>query len=77
MTRQLRRSRDRAARKRRQVTKLVREGTGHFSPQDRRETRLSGRPERLQRHVLDRDFKTELLNAQSISQMEVTVPEQV
>jgi hypothetical protein len=73
MTRQLRRSRDRAARKRRQVTKLVREGTGHLSAQDKREMRLSGRPERLQRHVLERDFKTELLNAQSISQMEVTI----
>lgn len=63
MTRQLRRSRDRAARKRRQVTKLVREGTGHLSSQDKREMRLAGRPERLERQMLDQDLKVELLTA--------------
>lgn len=65
MTRQLRRSRDRAARKRRQVTKLVREGTGHLSSQDKRETRLAGRPERIERHMLDQDLKVELLDVQA------------
>jgi len=63
MTRQLRRSRDRAARKRRQVTKLVREGTGHLSAQDKREMRLEGRPQRLERQLLDRDLKKEIVNA--------------
>jgi hypothetical protein len=64
MTRQLRRSRDRAARKRRQVTKLVREGTGHLSSQDKRELRLAGRPERIERHILAEDLKVELLNVE-------------
>ena len=63
MTRQLRRSRDRAARKRRQVTKLVREGTGHLSDQDKREMRLGGRPERIERHIMERELKTEIVNA--------------
>jgi hypothetical protein len=71
MTRQLRRSRDRAARKRRQVTKLVREGTGHISAQEKREMRLAGRPERLTRQVLERDFKAEIVTAQSPSLAEV------
>ncbi len=64
MTRQIRRSRDRAARKRRQVTKLVREGTGHLSSQDRRETRLAGRPERLERQMLDQDLKGEMMHVE-------------
>jgi hypothetical protein len=64
MTRQLRRSRDNAARKRRQVTKLVREGTGHLSSQDKRELRLAGRPARMERHMLDQDLKVELLNTE-------------
>lgn len=63
MTRQLRRSRDRAARKRRQVTKLVREGTGHLSAQDKREMRLEGRPQRIERRLLDRDLEREIVNA--------------
>ncbi len=63
MTRQLRRSRDRAARKRRQVTKLVREGTGHLSAQDKREMRLAGRPQRIEKHLLERDLKNEIVNA--------------
>jgi hypothetical protein len=67
MTRQLRRSRDRAARKRRQVTKLAREGTGHWSDQDKREMRLDGRPERLERHILERDLKLELVNAVTVT----------
>lgn len=64
MTRQLRRSRDRAARKRRQTTKLVREGTGHQTSRDKREMRLAGRPERLERQILDQDLKVELLNVE-------------
>jgi hypothetical protein len=71
MTRQLRRSRDRAARKRRQVSKLVREGTGHVSAQEKRAMRLAGRPERLERHLLERDFKNELVSVQSINPTEV------
>lgn len=67
MTRQLRRSRDRAARKRRQVTKLVREGTGHLSAQDKREMRLEGRPQRIERHILERDLKAELVHAVSVT----------
>lgn len=63
MTRQLRRSRDRAARKRRQVTKLVREGTGHISAQEKREMRLAGRPERIERQMMTRELRTELVNA--------------
>jgi hypothetical protein len=67
MTRQLRRSRDRAARKRRQVSKLVREGTGHVSAQDKREMRLEGRPQRIERHILERDLRIELVNAVSVA----------
>ena len=67
MTRQLRRSRDRAARKRRQVIKLVREGTGHLSDQDKREMRLGGRPERIERHIWERDLKTEIVNAVTVT----------
>lgn len=71
MTRQLRRSRDRAARKRRQVSKLVREGTGHISAQEKREARLAGRPERIERQMLNRELRTELVSAQETPATEV------
>lgn len=60
MTRQLRRSRDRAARERRRITKAACEGSGHMSAQEKRALRLAGRPERLVRQLLDRDLRTEL-----------------
>lgn len=76
MTRQLRRSRDRAARKRRQVTKLVREGTGHTTAQEKREMRLAGRPERLERQLLDRDLRTELVSVHDFIPSEAPVASQ-
>jgi hypothetical protein len=80
MTRQLRRSRDRAARKRRQVTKLVREGTGHLSDQDKREMRLGGRPERIERHIMERELKTEIVDAvivNAVAVIDTPVPEAI
>lgn len=71
MTRQLRRSRDRAARKRRQVSKLVREGTGHISAQEKREMRLAGRPQRIERQMLNRELRTELVSAEEPPATEV------
>ncbi len=69
MTRQLRRSRDRAARERRRITKAAREGSGHASALEKRALRLAGRPERLVRQMLDRELRSEL----SFSQAETPI----